>query len=263
METADPARVIETMSRRADLLRALRDGPKSKRALVAALPISRSTVDRAVRQLETSGLVTRESGAVGLSFVGRVALRAFDEFYDGLAGLQRASEIIGPIPPDASIDLRVFAGADFVRAEAHAPHQPVQGVKDFLGGAERIRGVASAVLPDYVAEYSRQIIEEGTTVELVVSDRVLETLLTEYQTPLESALATGRFELCVVEQSPPFSTIIAYRESAELGVVVYGDSGATGLIRNSGSDALRWGEAWVDEWIERATPLDGPDEVAT
>lgn len=263
MVSADPERVIETIGRRTDLLRALQAAPSSKRGLVAELPISRSTVDRAVRDLEASGLATRDSGTVSLTFVGRLALSAYEEFYEGLDGLQRASGILDPIPADVSMDIAVFRGADIVHSEPHAPHQPVQALKNFLRGADRIRGVASAVLPDYVSVYSEQIIDEGTEVELVLSDQVLETVVGEYGDTLEASLGTGRLGIYSVESTPPFSTIIAYRDQPELAIVVYGESGTTGLIRNSASEAVDWGEVWIEEWIDRGTDITGPGQIPT
>ncbi len=262
MVSAPPEQTIETMSRRADLLRALRSGPQAKRGLVSELPISRSTVDRAVRELESSGLVTRDSGTVGLTFAGRLTLSAYEEFYEGLAGVRQAAEVIAPIPPDASMDLAVFERAKIVGSEPYAPHQPIQELQDYIRGADRIRGVASAVLPEYVTLYSQQIIEEGSEVELVVSEPVLQTLVGQYDESLEASLATGRLDLYSVDVTPPFSTIIAHRDAPELAVVVFGDSGATGLIHNDAAKAVRWGEEWIDDWMERGTAIDGPGEVS-
>ena len=263
MLSTDPERTIETMSRRADLLRVLQSGPRSKRALVSELPISRSTIDRGVRELESAGLVTRDSGTVRLTFAGRLTLSAYEAFHEELAGLRRAGDVLGAIPEDASMDPAVFKEADIVRSEPHAPHQPVQALKDLLRGAERIRGVASAVLPEYVTLYSRQIIDKGSEVELVVSEPVLETLVGTYGESLDASLATGRLDLYSVAGTPPFSTIIAERVEPEVAVVVYGDSGVAGLIHNPAPDAVRWGEQWIGDWKERGTVIAGPDEVGT
>lgn len=263
MDSADPEGIIETVSRRVDLLGALRSGPRAKRALVSELSISRSTVDRAVRELESAGLVTRESGTVGLTFAGRLTLSAYEEFYESVAGLRRGKDVLGPIPADASMDPAVFEGATVVRSEPHAPHRPVQELKDYLRDANRIRGVASAVLPEYVTLYSRQIVEEGAEVELVVSEPVLETLVGKYGESLEASLATGRLDLYAIAGTPPFSTIIADRDEPELSVVVYGDSGVVGLIHNAAPDAVRWGEQWIEDWRERGTVIGGPDVLET
>lgn len=51
MHQGNPDALIGTIAKRADLLRALRSGVKSKGTLSPLLPDSRSTIDRAVRDL--------------------------------------------------------------------------------------------------------------------------------------------------------------------------------------------------------------------
>lgn len=263
MAAGDPDDVIEIIARRSDLLFALSDGPRAKRELAPELSISRSTIDRAVRRLESAGLVTRTGGRVTLTLAGDVALSEYETFKEGLEGLESALGIIAPVSPDAGMDLDVFRGAEIVRPERHAPHKPVEALKAFLTGANSIRGVASAVLPDYVDLYSHLIIEEGAEVELVVSRQVLETLVAEYWEPLEASLATGRLSLYEVETSPPFSTIIASDGVPKMGIVVYGESGTAGLIRNASDDALRWAETWIAEWVEQAEPIQSRSDVGS
>lgn len=260
MVLADPHRVIETIARRAELFATLGNGPRSKRDLVAELPVSRSTVDRAVRELENAGLLTRNQGQVGLTLAGELALAEYERFREGLDGVREALPILDPVGPDTELVLDVFRRADIVRAQRHAPHRPIEAIKAFLTGADRIRGVASAVLPDYVDVYSRQIIQEGAEVDLVVSRQVLETLLAEYSSDLEAALETGRLQLRESETSPPFSTIVADSREPTVGVVVYGDSGTTGFVRNDSREAVTWAKEWISEWEDAADLIAAPDD---
>lgn len=261
MVLADPDRVIETIARRADLFAALQDGPRRKRDLVAELPVSRSTVDRAIRELETAGLLRRHQGRVTLTLAGDLALAEYQMFREGLDGVSEAWPILDPVGPDTDLILDLFRGAEMVGVRRHAPHRPVQALKEFLTGADRIRGVASAVLPDYVDVYSRQILQEGTEVDLVVSKPVLETLLAEYRSDLEAALETGRLHLREAGTSPPFSTIVADSRVPVVGVVVYGDSGTNGFIRNDSREAVTWAKEWISEWEDAADLITAPDDV--
>lgn len=261
MADGDPAEVIEIIARRSALLSALAGGPRPKRELAPELSISRSTVDRAVRRLERAGLVSRDGGRVGLTLAGQVALSEYETFEAGLEGLESARGVIDPIPSDAGMDLDVFRGAEIVSPERHAPHRPVEAIKEFLTDANCIRGIASAVLPDYVDLYRHLIVEEGTEVELVVSGQVLQTLVGDYWEPLESSLATGRLDLYEVDSNPPFSTIIASDGDPRMSIVVYGESGTAGLIRNDSENALRWGESWIADWLDRAEPVRSRSDI--
>ncbi|MFC6724287.1 MarR family transcriptional regulator, partial [Halobium palmae] len=55
--------IVTTALDRFDLLELLLDEPADKRELTAALPVSRSTVNRALRDLERLDLVERVDGA--------------------------------------------------------------------------------------------------------------------------------------------------------------------------------------------------------
>ena len=256
MVAADPSRVIEVLARREDLLSTLEEQPMEKRRLVDTLAVSRSTVDRAVRRLESVGMVRRDSGVVRLTLAGRLALARYESYRESLAGLGNAWPFLGPVPPDADLSLDLFGEATTVPAERYAPHQPVQVLKTMLRGADRIRGVVTAVLPEYVDLYHRLIVEEATTVELVVATPVLSELVQNFASELRACLETGRLQIREVTESPPFSTVIATDQEPEIAVVVYGDRGTTGLIRNDTEAAIEWGRSWIRDWESRADPID-------
>lgn len=255
MVAADPSRVVEALARRGDLLAALEGGPKEKRELEEALSVSRSTVDRAVRRLEAVGLVYRDSGLVRLTLAGTMALDEFESFREGLEGLQEAWSFLDSVPADAGLSFDLFRGSTVVSSKPHAPHQPVQVLKSMLEGVDRVRGVATAVIPEYVDIYHRLIVERGIEVELVVSTPVLSELVETFRTKFEPSLQTGRLRILEVEESPPFSTTLAIDDDPEVGVIVYGDGGTAGIIRNDTEEAVEWAWSWIDEWVSRADQI--------
>lgn len=261
MGVSEPDQVIETIARRRELFAVLEDGPHRKPALVSKLSVSRSTVDRVIRDLEAAGLVSRERGRVELSLAGRLAFREFERYRAGLAGLTEAWGMLEAVSADADLDLDLFRGAEIVQPERHAPHQPVEAVKSFLGGADLIRGAASAVLPEYVELYTRQIVDHGTAVHLVIPTPVLDALVADYGQELEAALETGRLYLLEIDEDPPFSTIVAHKPDPTVGVVVYGSSGTAGFIRNDAPGAVAWARGWLEDWERRATPIAEPRDL--
>ena len=59
-----PSDVRQLLSQRADILSTLLRSERTKGELTDTLDVSRSTVDRGVRQLESTGLVRRSGGTV-------------------------------------------------------------------------------------------------------------------------------------------------------------------------------------------------------
>jgi predicted transcriptional regulator len=74
------ADVRQLLSQRADALSRLLDADRTKNELTEELDVSRSTVDRAVRELESNGLVRREGGTVTATLSGRLAYDSYRRF---------------------------------------------------------------------------------------------------------------------------------------------------------------------------------------
>jgi len=62
------------VGRREPTLRLLSDGPTTNRDVIDALEVSRSTVTRALRELEEAGFVGRRDGGYATTLAGRFAL---------------------------------------------------------------------------------------------------------------------------------------------------------------------------------------------
>lgn len=70
----------EVLLRRSAVVERLSVQPTAKRELVDRLDVSRSTVDRAVREIESAGLAECRDGGVGLTLCGRLATAEFERF---------------------------------------------------------------------------------------------------------------------------------------------------------------------------------------
>lgn len=76
---------IDVIVQRAQFLERLLDDPAEKRTLVEQLEVSRSTVDRALRDLEVEGLVTYADEGYALTAVGEILATRYFAFRDATA----------------------------------------------------------------------------------------------------------------------------------------------------------------------------------
>lgn len=256
MGSGDVADTVELLARRAGLLRSLRSGPKSKRDLVDALSVSRSTVDRAVRNLEARGFVERREGTVGISLKGRLALAAFESLATDVASLDDAGGVLEPLDSTATMDVSLLRGAEVVRPDPVTPNQPVAVLRDHLRDASRVRGFATGVLPSHVNEYYERVVEHGASVKLVVTGDVLDEVVANYGDAFEEALGTGRFHVWCTDRELEYSLLVV--ETPERTVVcalVYGDRGVFGVVENDDEQAVNWAIDAFESLREDADPV--------
>jgi predicted transcriptional regulator len=231
---------VVLVARRADLLRALRDGPLDKPELADRLSVSRSTVNRAVRDLESEEYVCRRDG-VTLTLKGRLVLSAYEEFASDLDALDNADDVIDTLPVDARVDDALFDGGEIVEADSVAPQRATERYRELVEDAERIRGYASALLDSTVPTFERRIVEDDLTVELVVAPEVLDALVGGYGDTVAAARETGNFTLLTAAQRLSYSLMLV-DDSAKTTVcaLFYDDNGHTGLLKNDDPEAVVW-----------------------
>ena len=116
--------VIDALASRSDLIDALSAEPKDKREIVDELDVSRSTVDRAIRELEVLRVVEYGSGGLTLTFAGRLLVREYRGFEERVASVLDAQSVITVLGRESDLDARLLAGAEIVPADSVAPFKP-------------------------------------------------------------------------------------------------------------------------------------------
>lgn len=255
----DVSAAVPLLVRRAELLRLVSGSGVRKPELVERLDVSRSTVDRSVRELESVGLVLRDGSRCRLTVRGRLALDAYDRFVDRLAGIDRAGEVLDALPADCALDPAMLEGAEVVVAERAAPDRPLERYVALLERASRVRLVGTAVSPRYMEVYDRRVREEGLAVAAALPTRVVEQLATRYADEFAAMLATGRVELRELGEPPPYSlAVFDLRETTRVGLLVTVPDGVRGLLTNERREAVRWGVDTFERYWRAGEPVPTP-----
>ena len=87
MDSGERDELVHTLTRRRTILAALDDRPRHKRDLTEELHVARSTIDRALRKLETEGLVERGDDGFSLTTHGEIAFDVYGDFTERLDAL--------------------------------------------------------------------------------------------------------------------------------------------------------------------------------
>jgi len=248
---------LDLLARRAELLRLLRDGPTAKPELADALGVSRSTVDRAVRQLEARGFVERSGGGgVSLALKGRLALDSYEAFAADLAGLDAADGAIDALPDDARVAPALFRDATVVESTGVAPQRPTEAYLSLAEDATRIRGYASRLLDSTVPALRDRVVDDGLELDLVVDPDVLDALLGAHGDAVADALDTGRLTLREGSDGLAYSLMLVDEpKRTRACALLYDESGHTALVHNDDPAAVEWAEGVYESLRDGADAL--------
>lgn len=264
----DEDRIEETevLLRRFDLLDRLCRSPAHLRDLVEATDQSRSTINRAINELEEIGLIDRGNGGIEATLSGRLTRDRLEAFLSGYDDVRAAETVLDPLEPDTSIAAKMVDGCEVVPATDPAPYRPLERIHGDLARAEAYRALVPTLDdPRHVRLLYEHVVIDDNPAELVVTPSVFQTLQEEFPRRMTAMAETGRFGVFVGDQ-PSFGLgVLEYgpgsaASTAAAYLVVLSEAGTIhGLLVNDDEPAVRWAERRYAEYRNRAD--DRTDEL--
>lgn len=236
--------------------------PHQKAELVRELDESRSTIDRALRELERAGFVERGDDGYRTTLAGELALAEHERYVARLDGIGKVNDALTALPTDEPLDGALFEGADVSVPSRCSPHEPVEALETLLADADHARAFGTTILPPYVDIYYEQVVEGEMTVELVLSEEVIEWLLSRHGETVMAIATTEGVTVAETETTHSFSLVVAEfeedhrnRPDRSVGVMLYTEGKLHGFVRNDTREGVAWGDALFDQFADEATVL--------
>ncbi|MFC7213650.1 helix-turn-helix transcriptional regulator [Saliphagus sp. GCM10025334] len=260
MTSPSPAAPLEVVSRRHPLLAALETGPRAKGDLLDAIDCSSSTLDRAIRELETSHFLERRDGSVRLTTAGRLALEEYRRSQRALESITSASHVLQFAPPDAPLSMAVLEGATIHEPSSHAPNAPVERIADRMRDADRVWALgATERTPQFRRILADQTADGDLAVEVVLTDDLLSFLLETSTDALERFLEVDAFEAATVEEIPYGLAVLELPAKTYTFVTLTNEGDVQGVIENDSQAAYEWGRDAFRQIRSTATALQPPE----
>ena len=263
-DSRNGSETLEVVMKRADVLRQLCRSPAYKRDLIDATGHSRSTVDRAIRELTDLNLVERGEDGLTATPAAHLAVNHLDAFQAGLDDIVDADSVIEPLPLDAPLTRQVVVGSDARLATDPVPYQSLEPSHTALTDAKRYRALLPTLDdPRHIRLLYEHVITDGNPAELVVTPELFDTLAEEFPRKMAAMADVTGFRLHVSDDLPPFALGLVDRDGEPLvSVVVFTERGAVhGTLGNDSSEATRWGEHLFeerrDDAVDRTVELRG------
>ncbi len=253
-------RVLEVLANREPVLAAVRDDPVAKRDLVEDLTVSRSTVDRAIRDLETHDLVERCDDGYRATLTGRLLLSARREYARQVRDTAAAGDLIAHLPSDADVPIETFATADAYRPDQPDPHRPTTVLRDLANRAVRHRGVlAQQATPNASDVIRKRAVEGPLDIEYLISPAMREYLWAERPGLVSELITEGGVRFHEATDLGFDYALLTTPETTHFVVVVYDDRGTLqGVLHSTDETAVRWGVETFESRREDATQLEPP-----
>lgn len=245
------------VDRRSELLRAVAAEPRSKPELVSLVDASRSTVDRAIRELQSMACVVRDDDGYVATNTGRLALDAYDTYCRRTAAVLDASEFLAAVPRGAPLDTAMLDGATIALPERHAPERAIQPALDCFERATSLHGLAPTVLSFYPDVIEARVQEAGIDVEIVADPAVINVLP---ELDRERVEALVRHETVAFYESAtelPYALWVMGTPDGDVaGITVYDASGVAATLVNDAADAVAWARTRYEQYRQSAEHVD-------
>lgn len=266
-----PADLQKCLRSRSHFLRRLRR-PRRKCELSEELDESRSTIDRALRELEAAGFVERDDPGYRTTLAGELTLAEYDRYAARLDGIAEFQDALSSLPTEEPLDTSLFENADVSLPSQRSPHEPIEALEAVLADADHACIVGMSIVPQYVELYRGQIVEEGMTADFILSEVVVEwlvsrrtellTLIVELgEITLSETTTDWAFSLFVTEHESVSASDLRYAQSdRSVGVLLYDEATLLAFVHNDTREAVAWREALFDRAAEEAVELGVPVE---
>lgn len=231
--------LLETVARRACVIKHLMEDRADKRELEATLDVSRTTVDRAVSSLSEVGCIAQRDGKWHVTLFGQLAYEEYEQLTANYEALTAAQPLLSHLPLEAPVDVDLLADAEISLAEPPAPHGLVTQLEDLLEHSDQIRGLSPVALPSYVPLFYHHIVERGVETDLILDSDLVEYLWATHSREMDGVLDTDNGMIWWLEQKPPFGFVLI--DAEVVWFAVYDEDGSLkGTLINDTDAAVTW-----------------------
>lgn len=243
------------LSNRHAYLLALLQQPRSKSELEDEVDGSRSTLDRALRELAEADFVRYENGVWTPTLLGRCSYQIRETYLDRLNELAEAAPVLNKLPFDSPLGRTFLAESDVYEANSSMPDAVMRVVLESVERATEVCIATPALVAGFVEKfYSRVTASETYSVEMVLSPDLIEQVQTAF--PKFTDELTDDPNVTVYRASISFTYGIWLVDSSKVGVIVFTNHGIRGIIVNETEEAIEWAKNQYGCVKRDAEPVD-------
>ena len=249
----DGSSLRDVLDKRRDVLRYLVETSARKPELVNELPISRSTVDRAIRDLIAVNCATENAGKYTATKTGRLALAEYEQYSSATDAIDQSASLLNHLPDSATVEPVLLEGASVTLAEPHAPDQALVPTTRLVENATMMKGLAPVVRKSYLTTLTTQFDRGTFEAEIVAETDVISALSDISTTSIEPFVQNDSLSLYRTDEQLPYALWIMEASTGNhAGITVYNSGGVAGTIVNDSATAVEWARETYQKYRKKA-----------
>lgn len=239
---------LETMIGRHKLLEQIDNGVYDKRDLSERLDVSRTTIDRAVRELEQENILHRRNGSCEFTRFGRIAYSEFCDIAETFQDISNANKALSILSEESDLDKSILEGGNVKLANERAPVSLFRRTIS-AANSKKIQAMYPILFPQQL-EFLCKHARKEADIHLLIHDDLMEILKQEYTENLET-LNTHSAKISLSPELPQFGLIIV--DADTVWVTIHRRNGTPhGLIENSNNVAVRRSQQLFKKYLNNA-----------
>lgn len=243
------------LNSRWDVIELLSERSRRQAEIASALDISRSTVTRAMDQLQEHGLAVRAGSEYELTRLGETLRQTHHRYRAEVSAVLEVEPLIDHIPTSAPFDPSVLVDATWYDVESGASYQIRDRVTDAIREAVAIKEMGRTRSEQKSAEvHLTKVLEERRPVESVLSEDLFFHIRDIERG--SKMLEADNMDVSI-HGSVPYGLFILEQPADRVLVMVIYDEGDTmkGIIRTDATKAVAWAESVFDSFQAEAIPM--------
>lgn len=255
-EPAQGKELRGVLSKRSDILQAVADEPLTKPQLIDIVDVSRSTIDRGIKSLESVDCVENRDGHYIATTKGEFSLEEYLRYKRNTNSIDEGGDILNYLDSDVEMSKNFLRNMTVHSRNPHVPDAVLEYSNELLQSATRLTGLAPVALTSYPNLINNEIEERGMSVELVMEDSVLNSLQDIKADVLSDLCADENVDLYIYEDSLPYAMWIMQHDDGETaGITVYDNGAVQGILSNDSPEAVDWAKDVCMEYRDQSIYL--------
>ncbi|SHK88664.1 transcriptional regulator FilR1 domain-containing protein [Haladaptatus paucihalophilus] len=168
----DTEEVLSLLLKRSSILSVIYTSPSTPRDITDKTDISRSTVGRALLELEEFKLIRDEHGQYQMTTSGKILWDKYKSFIKFIYDVSNKSEVFNNLPDGVlnNIPLNLFVDARIIHSSTQTPLGAIRDLSSRILESEDMSAILPVILPIDIELYLDKIATEQMDVDILVNN---------------------------------------------------------------------------------------------
>lgn len=247
----------EVLYKRSDVLQAVANEALTKPELIDIVEMSRSTIDRSIRDLESLACVEKQHGCYVATTKGKFAIAEYNTYKNNSKSIDKAGSVLNYLSSDISISRDFLQDMTIHTRNSHVPDAVLKHSNELLRSTTHLIGLAPTALTSYPTLINDEVERRDMSAELVIEQSVFDSLFEVKRDAISDMKNHSEIKLYVSEGSLPYSLwVMEQTDGTTAGITVHDNGGVQGILTNNSTEAVTWAKEVYEKHRHMATPLD-------